>query len=96
MERSSAFSKTPCRLAVFPGLWPALRAPGAVIDAARPRGVRPWCYRAFVAVAGVTVAGVAVAREHYIGTSEPEPAADAPNGAGPEQQTVLADFVVDD
>jgi hypothetical protein len=27
MERSSASSKTPCRLAVFPGLWPALHVP---------------------------------------------------------------------
>ena len=35
MERSSASSKTPCRLAVFPGLWPALHVPGAAIDPAR-------------------------------------------------------------
>jgi hypothetical protein len=27
MERSSASSKTPCRLAVFPGLWPPFMHP---------------------------------------------------------------------
>src|SRR5713101_2566975 len=32
-------------------------------------------------------------REFYIGTWEPEPASGALNGAGPEQQTVLADSV---